>query len=135
MSGLTSTQWLLLGLIALMTVAACFAWAGRFIDKYLDERSADGQHPKADMAAIERQTRAVQRMVPSAPQRAAMTARNNTQRIQAHAVRTALNDFAKGIATPNPHAEGTLGNKQWHSHYHRVMHDQRQASAAVQATV
>ncbi|MES2909862.1 MAG: hypothetical protein V4718_00650 [Pseudomonadota bacterium] len=137
---MTSTHWLLLGLVAAMCIAASINWAGKFIDKYLDERSADGQHHKAKMHAIERQTAAIQKGNPL-PQPEAII-RGPEKRvsqigksIQAHAVRTALKDFASGTTTVNPHAAGTLGNKQWQSHYNRVMHDQRHTSAAVQASV
>lgn len=101
---MTSIHWLLLALACAMLIGSAAL--------YFREASA-GQHPPADQKAIERQTRELQRQVPSVPNHQLSPFRQPAQRPQArlnsHSQLQARAPIPRSHGTPLPHGEVRSG--------------------------
>jgi hypothetical protein len=140
MAALTLMDWVLIAIIGILLAGAALLCIGRLIGGAWDaQEERRRNHPLVDWAAVERDTQALRRLVPSvttpmyagngSEEHRAAERRRRMARIQKDAVRTALLDFHKGTTTRNQHAPQTIGHQHWQNNYDRVMADQRATSA------
>ena len=127
---MTPTHWLLLAIIVTLAVVLLSSWA--LVQLHRDENTP--AYRTADSAAMQRDVRKLQALVPEAPPRARVRAgptdtshrlQGTQAQVRAQAITAALRDGAKGTSTANPYRQGSDAHAIWAQNYARLISDQQ----------